>query len=130
MTDDLTYLAWTALLTAVLWIPYIAGQVMTNGFLTPTNYRNPAPREVPLWGQRANRAHMNAVEAFAPFATLVIVAHLAGVANEATAMWAAVYFWARLAHVIVYLFAVPFLRTIIFTVGFIAVLGIFYEIVA
>jgi len=130
MTDDLTYLAWTALLTAVLWIPYIAGQVMTNGFLTPTNYRDPAPREVPLWGQRANRAHMNAVEAFAPFATLVIVAHLAGVANEATAMWAAVYFWARLAHVIVYLFAVPFLRTIIFTVGFIAVLGIFYEIVA
>jgi uncharacterized MAPEG superfamily protein len=130
MTDDLTYLAWTALLTAVLWIPYIAGQVMTNGFLTPTNYRDPTPREVPLWGQRANRAHMNAVEAFAPFATLVIVAHLAGVANEATAMWAAVYFWARLAHVIVYLFAVPFLRTIIFTVGFIAVLGIFYEIVA
>lgn len=130
MTDDLTYLAWTALLTAVLWIPYIAGQVMTNGFLTPTNYRDPAPREVPLWGQRANRAHMNAVEAFAPFATLVIVAHLAGVANEATAMWAAVFFWARLAHVIVYLLAVPFLRTIIFTVGFIAVLGIFYEIVA
>ena len=85
---------------------------------------------MPLWGQRANRAHMNAVEAFAPFATLVIVAHLAGVANEATAMWAAVFFWARLAHVIVYLFAVPFLRTIIFTVGFIAVLGIFYEIVA
>lgn len=130
MTDDLTYLAWTALLTAVLWIPYIAGQVMTNGFLTPTNYRDPAPREVPLWGQRANRAHMNAVEAFAPFATLVIVAHLASVANEATAMWAAVFFWARLAHVIVYLLAVPFLRTIIFTVGFIAVLGIFYEIVA
>ncbi len=130
MTDDLTYLAWTALLTAVLWIPYIAGQVMTNGLLKPKNYRDPTPREVPLWGQRANRAHMNAVEAFAPFATLVIVAHLAGVANEATAMWAALFFWARLAHVIVYLFAVPFLRTIIFTVGFIAVLGIFYEIVA
>ena len=34
MTPELTYLAWAALLTALLWIPYIAGQVMTNGFLS------------------------------------------------------------------------------------------------
>jgi len=31
MTADLTYLAYTAVLTAGLWIPYIACQVMTNG---------------------------------------------------------------------------------------------------
>ena len=129
MTPDLTYLAWTALLTAALWIPYISGQVMTNGLLTPQNYRNPAAREVPLWGQRANRAHINAVEAFAPFAALVLVAHVAGVSNEATAMWAALFFWARLAHAVIYILGIPFLRTIVFTVGFVAIVGIFYEIV-
>jgi uncharacterized MAPEG superfamily protein len=129
MTPDLTYLAWTALLTAALWIPYISGQVMTNGLLTPQNYRNPTAREVPLWGQRANRAHINAVEAFAPFAALVLVAHVGGVSNEATAMWAALFFWARLAHAVIYILGIPFLRTIIFTVGFVAILGIFYEIV-
>ena len=31
MTTDLKYLAWTAKLTAALWIPYVACQVMTNG---------------------------------------------------------------------------------------------------
>ena len=129
MTEDLTYLAWAALLTAALWIPYIVGQVVANGFLESQNYRDPTPRPVPLWAQRANRAHLNSVEAFAPFAALVIVAHLAGAANEATAMWAAVFFWARLAHAIVFCLAVPFVRTVIFTVGFVAVLGIFYEIV-
>jgi len=129
MTPDLTYLAWTALLTAALWIPYISGQVMTNGLLTPQNYRNPAAREVPLWGQRANRAHINAVEAFAPFAALVLVAHVGGVSNEATAMWAALFFWARLAHAVIYILGIPFLRTIIFTVGFVAIVGIFYEVV-
>ena len=129
MTPDLTYLAWTALLTAALWIPYISGQVMTNGLLTPQNYRNPTAREVPLWGQRANRAHINAVEAFAPFAALVLVAHVGGVSNEATAMWAALFFWARLAHAVIYILGIPFLRTIIFTVGFVAIVGIFYEIV-
>jgi len=130
VTRDLSYLAWTALLTAVLWIPYIAGQVMANGLLGPENYRNPAPRPVPLWAQRANRAHLNAVEAFAPFAALVLIAHLAGAANEMTAMWAAVFFWARLGHAVAFLLAIPFVRTVIFTVGFVAVVGIFYEIVS
>ena len=41
----------------------------------------------------------------------------------------AVYFWARLAHLIVYMIGVPVLRTLAFTVGFIAqavlALGIF-----
>ena len=129
MTPDLTYLAWTAFLTAVLWIPYISGQVLTNGLLTPKNYRDPTAREGPLWGQRANRAHINAVEAFAPFAALVLVAHVGGVSNEATAMWAALFFWARLAHAVIYILGIPFLRTIIFTAGFVAVVGIFYEIV-
>ena len=44
MTPDLQYLAYTAILTASLWIPYIVAQVKTNGFLTPSNYRDPTPR--------------------------------------------------------------------------------------
>ena len=35
MTTDLQYLAYTALLTASLWIPYIVCQSMTNGLLSP-----------------------------------------------------------------------------------------------
>jgi len=58
MTTDLQYLAYTAVLTASLWIPYIAAQVMTNGPLAAQNYLDPKPRPVPLWGQRANRAHI------------------------------------------------------------------------
>ena len=29
MTTDLKYLAYTAMLTAALWIPYVVAQVMT-----------------------------------------------------------------------------------------------------
>ena len=53
MTTDLTYLAYTALWTAALWIPYIICQVTTNGPLQPGNYRDPSPRPVPLWGRRS-----------------------------------------------------------------------------
>ena len=129
MSTDLKYLAFTALLTASLWIPYVIAQVTTNGPPKPENYRDPTKRPMPLWGKRADRAHLNAVESFAPFAVLVIVAHVAGNANAITAFWAACYFWLRLAHAIVYLIGIPLIRTIIFTLGYVAILGIFWEVI-
>ena len=129
MTTDLQYLAYTAMLTAALWIPYVISQVKTNGFLTPPNYVDPTPRPLPFWGKRADRAYMNAVETFAPFAALVIVIHLAGKSNALTGMWAMSYFWLRLAHAVVYLLAVPFVRTLIFTLGFVCIVGLFVQLV-
>jgi uncharacterized MAPEG superfamily protein len=129
MTPDLRYLAFTAMLTASLWIPYVVCQVIANGFLTPPNYVDPEPRPVPLWGKRADRALMNGVEVLGGFAALVIVAHLASKANGMTAMWSAIFFWARVVHAVVYWFAIPYIRTIVFTLGYISIAGIFWEIV-
>ena len=58
---------------------------MTNGPLAPPNYVDPAPRPLPLWGRRADRTYLNAVEGFAPLAALVITVHLAGKADAMTA---------------------------------------------
>jgi uncharacterized MAPEG superfamily protein len=129
MTTDLRYLAYTAMLTAALWIPYIVAQVTTNGFLKPPNYVDPAPRPVPLWGKRAERAYLNAIECFAPFAALVIVANLAGKADAMTAFWAMAFFWLRLAHAVVYWLGIPYIRTVLFNLAFIAVAGIFWEVI-
>jgi len=128
MSTDLKYLAFTAFLTASLWIPYVVSQVTTNGFPTAPNYADPTPRPLPLWGKRADRTYVNAVETFAPFAALVIAVHLAGKANAMTAFWAACYFWLRLTHAVVYLLGIPYLRTLIFTLGYVAVVGIFVEL--
>jgi uncharacterized MAPEG superfamily protein len=128
MSTELKYLAFTAMLTAALWIPYIVSQVMTNGFLAAENYVDPAARPVPLWGKRADRVYLNAVETFAPFAALVILIHLAGKENATTAFLAMSFFWLRLAHAVVYWFGIPFIRTLIFTLGFVMVLGLFIEL--
>ena len=130
MTTDLTYLALTAMLTGALWIPYIFCQVITNGRPQPGFYNDPAPRPVPLWGRRADRAYMNAVETFAPFAALVLVAHVAGKANGMTAFFAASFFWLRVIHAVVYLAAIPYIRTVVFTLGFICVVGIFWQVIS
>jgi uncharacterized MAPEG superfamily protein len=129
VTLDLWYLAYTAMLTAALWIPYIVCQVLNNGPLRPANYVDPAPRPVPLWGTRAHRAYLNAAETFAPFAALVIAAHLLGKADAMTAFWAGCYFWLRVTHAAVYILAIPYVRTLVFTLAFVAEAGIFWELV-
>ncbi len=129
MSPEVKYLALTALLTASLWIPYIVAQVVTNGVLEAQNYVDPTQRPVPLWGQRAYRAHLNAVETFAPFAALVVLIQITGKNDWMTAFWATSFFWLRLAHAIIFLAAVPFLRTIIFVLGYVCVVGLFYELV-
>lgn len=128
MSTELKYLAFTAMLTASLWIPYVVCQVTTNGFLQPPNYIDPAQRPVPLWGQRADRVYLNAVETFAPFAALVILIQLTGKADAMTAFWAQSFFWLRVAHAVVYWTGWPYIRTLVFTLGYVSVIGLFVEL--
>lgn len=128
MTVDLKYLAFTAMLTAALWIPYVIAQTVTNGPLTRPNYVDPAQRPLPLWGRRADRSYLNAVEAFAPFAALILIAHVSHKATAMTAFWAMCFFWLRVTHAVVYLLGIPYVRTVVFTLGFVCVAGIFWEL--
>ena len=128
MTTDLKMLAWTAGLTAILWIPYILTHVLKNGMVEALTYRADA---IPLegWALRAKKAHYNAIENLAPFAVLVIVASLNKATNDATAAACITYFWARVAHYVLYVLNVPFGRTLTFTIGWLAMLCIFWQIV-
>ena len=129
LTPDLMYLALTAILTATLWIPYVVAQVKTNGFLQPENYVDPTARPLPAWGKRADRVYINAVETFAPYAALVVVAHLVDKAHGMTMVFIAAFFWLRLAHAVVYWFAVPYVRTLIFTLGWVSLVAIFFGVI-
>jgi uncharacterized MAPEG superfamily protein len=129
MSTELKYLAFTAMLTASLWIPYVIAQVMTNGALAPQNYVDPTPRPLPNWGKRADRTYMNAVETFAPFAALVLLIQVTGKADAMTAFWATSYFWIRLAHAVIYLAGIAFIRTLLFVLGFACIVGLFVELV-
>jgi uncharacterized MAPEG superfamily protein len=128
MSTDLKYLAFTAMLTAALWIPYVVAQVTTNGPLQPANYVDPTQRPLPNWGRRADRVYLNAIETFAPFAVLVILVQITGKANATTAYLTMAFFWLRVLHAVVYWTAIPYIRTIVFTLGFLAVFGLFIEL--
>lgn len=122
MKTELLYLLLTAILTGVLWIPVVIGYVTSRGAPTPAEYKTAPTSPLPDWVNRANRAHLNAVENFAPFAAVVLIAHATGVSSGLTQSCAAIYFYARLAHAVIHLsgFGLLKARTVAFTVGWLA----------
>ena len=117
MSPELRYLALSALLTGLLWVPYILNEIMVRGLMDAVGYpENPKP--LARWAQRLKAAHYNAVENLVVFAALVLVASVAGIHSPAVATAAAVYFWARVVHAAAYTLAVPWVRTLSFVVGF------------
>ena len=61
--------------------------------------------------RRAGRAHRNMLENMVPFAALILVAQATGVSNEMTVLGAQIFFWARLAYLVIYIAGIPWVRT-------------------
>ncbi len=117
MNTDLTYLALVTALTGLIWIPYVLERMASRGITDTVGYPEDPKPQAP-WAVRMQAAHRNAVENLVVFAALVLVAHMAGISNEATASAAMIYFWARVVHVLAHTFKVPWIRTLAFVVGF------------
>ena len=132
MTTELWYLFLTSVLLTILWIPFVVGSVMSFGPLQPEEFRFGRNVEFPPWVRRANRAHINLVEQFGPFAGMVVVAHLANIHNGATVWCALAFFWIRVLHAVVYIsgFSRLMLRTVLFTLAFLVLLVYAWQIFA
>jgi len=116
MTTDLWMLTASAVLCALLFIPYGIAQTIVWGVPVSIGNREHTP-VLPAWAERAIRAHRNMLENFTHFAALVIVGHLVGASNNATAIGASIFFCARIVHAAVYIAGVPFIRTVAFFAG-------------
>jgi uncharacterized MAPEG superfamily protein len=122
MSRDLCWLTYTLCSTLLFWLPYVLNRMVVRGI--GGTIANPRSDDAPLapWAQRAKAAHANAIENLAVFAPAVLAVHVLGLANGATAFAAALYFWSRLAHFVVYTAGVPLARTLAFTGGWVATL--------
>ena len=126
------YLALSGLLTILLWTPYIVARLFKWGLPTfLNNYPEGFPAkqpEPPLWAQRAHRAHLNMVETMPAFIAVVLAAAYFA-KSDATiipvvAQWAMIFFFARVAHAVVYILGIPYLRTPVYLLSWLAVLVI------
>jgi uncharacterized MAPEG superfamily protein len=120
MSRELLWLTLTTIMTGLMWIPYILDRIAVRGLKETLD--NPRPDATPqsAWAMRLYFAHTNAVENLIVFAVLVLVLQAIDAGNRVTEIACAVYFWARLAHAVIYTMGVPVLRTLAFAAAFFA----------
>lgn len=128
MTTELFYLALVTAFTGLLWVPYILDRIAVRGLVDTVGYPDSPPAQS-AWAQRLMKAHANAVENLVVFGVLVLIAHMLQVNGAAVAMAATVYFWVRVVHALSYTFAIPWVRTLSFAVGFFCQVVIAWQII-
>lgn len=121
MTTELYWLTLTLLMTALFWVPYVLDRIVTRGVVPTLMGNTPETGDKQsLWALRAMKAHANAIENLAIFAPAVLILHVLNISTPTTRLAVAAYFFARLAHFLVYTLGIPFSRTPAFTVGCVA----------
>ncbi len=118
LSPELSYTALSAGLTGVIWVPIILNRLREMGPWKALKNPEPDIRPHSDWAYRLTNAHRNAIENLVVFSPLAIAVHVLQLGTVLTAVAAALYFWSRLAHVTIYTFGIPFLRTVAFVVGF------------
>jgi uncharacterized MAPEG superfamily protein len=116
MSTELTMLVLSAILCVALTLPYTQGIASKFGFAAAAGNRDDLPA-LTGWMGRAQRAHANMVENLVPFAAVVLAAQVAGKNGALTALGAQLFFWFRLAHAVVYIVGIPYLRTLVWLVS-------------
>ncbi len=117
MSKEIFWLALTLGLTALFALPYVLDRMAVRGLARTLG--NPAADDKPqsAWAQRAQRAHANATENMVLFAPAALAVHVAARGDALTAGACAVYFFARLAHYLVYTLGIPLARTLAWAAG-------------
>jgi uncharacterized MAPEG superfamily protein len=118
ISPEVLYTTLAAAFTGLLWIPLIVNRLREMGAWKALTNPQPDVRPHAEWAYRLANAHRNAIENLAVFAPLALAVQVRGLATPLTAAAAATFFFARVAHAVIYTFGVPLLRTVAFTVGF------------
>lgn len=117
-SPEILYTTLTAVFTGVIWVPIIVNRLAEMGPWKALSNPEPDVRPHANWAYRLSHAHRNAIENLVVFAPLAIMVHVLGLGSSLTAGAAAIFFFARVAHAVIYTLGIPLLRTIAFFVGF------------
>ena len=127
MTPDLKLLLWSVVLTFVQVLVATGAANLQVGLAPLVGNREDMPELTGLAG-RARRAHYNMLENLPLFIALVLIAQAAGKANATTLLGAELFFWGRLAHWLIYLAGIPWLRTLAWVVSVVGLILIFKQL--
>ena len=127
MSVELLMLVYSAVLFLVVIVLQAGLAIGQNGLMAQAGSRDSLPEPTVL-RNRLQRLTANLQENLVIFAIVVLVANAAGVSNDTTALGASIFFYARIAHAIIYAFGWPMIRPLFYFVSLYGIVIILLEI--
>lgn len=126
MSVEIQMLAWSIVLG--LFQVFLGATLVTRqrGLKWNASARDGQVRPLTGAAARAERALHNFLETFPFFAAAVLAVMLTGRGNADTELGAQLYFWARVVYVPLYVFGVPYLRSLVWVVSIWGVLQLLW----
>jgi uncharacterized MAPEG superfamily protein len=113
MSVELMMLTYSAALLLIIILAQAGFAISQNGLMAQAGSRDSLPEPTVL-RKRLHRLTVNMQENLLLFAIVVLVANAAGISNDATALGASIFFYARVAHAIAYAFGWPMIRPLFY----------------
>jgi uncharacterized MAPEG superfamily protein len=123
---ELTMLVYSAALFFMIILVQAGLAIAQNGLMAQAGSRDNLPEPTVL-RQRLLRLTANMLENLIMFAIVVLVANAAGVSNDTTVLGATIFFYARVAHAIVYALGLPMIRPLFYFAGLYGIVTIALE---
>lgn len=127
MTPELMMLLYSAVLLLAIILLQAGLAIAQNGLVAQAGSRDSLP-EPSLLRARLLRLSANMQENLVMFTIVVLVANAAGVSNETTVLGASIFFYARLAHAVIYAFGWPMVRPLFYFVSLYGMIIIALEV--
>lgn len=127
MTTELYMLLFSILLFFAIIMIQALLAISQNGLPAQAGSRDGLPEPTVL-RQRLQRLTANLQENLVMFGALVLIAHAAGISNASTALGASLFFYARVAHAVVYGLGLPWVRPVTWAVATYGMLLIVIEL--
>ena len=127
MSVELLMLVYSAVLFLVVIVLQAGLAIGQNGLMAQAGSRDSLPEPTVL-RNRLQRLTANIQENLVIFAIVVLVANAVGVSNDTTPLGASIFFYARIAHAIIYAFGWPVIRPLFYFVSLYGIVVILLEI--
>ena len=118
MPIEIKWLAWSIVLGLVYVLIAATFATQQRGLRWNASNRDGEPTPLTGAAARAARASHNFLETFPFFAAAVLALVFTKSNTSHTAFGAALYFWARLAYLPIYIIGIPYVRTLVWAVSF------------
>ena len=121
LTSEVYYLILITLFCGLLWVPYVTERFFRIGIRETCGYGE-KNINIPQWATRAKLAHVNLIENLPLFAILIIVITFQDYNNQQTETGSIIFFYSRILHYFIYVFGVPYFRTLFFVASWIGLI--------